>query len=83
MIYKLKRKFAKQDEEGSIRDRYAHMFMDLRAKYTLTVDDCAGYLRITPQQYKDLEQALTSFSEHDYVSYYNWLGDMLMEGVDL
>lgn len=64
---------AKQDEDNSIRDQYAHRFMKLRAKYNLTVNFCATLLGITPQQYKDLEQALTSFSEHDYVAYYNWL----------
>ena len=78
-MYKLKRILAKQDEDNSIRDQYAHRFMKLRAKYSLTVNFCANLLGITPQQYKDLEQALTSFSEHDYVSYYNWLGDMLMK----
>lgn len=72
-MYKLKRILAKRDEDNSIRDQYAHRFMKLRAKYNLTVNFCATLLGITPQQYKDLEQALTSFSEHDYVAYYNWL----------
>lgn len=79
MNYKLRRFFHHKphQNDGSIRDRYAHLFIKFRVDHELTVAQCAQTIGISEQEYKDYEAGLNSHKEYEFVSDYNKLFSLL------